>query len=93
MSRNLMMPNNEPTNHSNSSEITELFNKVKSGDEPARETLIYYLYQELKQIASSRRLSFKESHTLSTTALVNETWLKLKKSDMEYNDKNHFLSV
>ncbi len=75
------------------SELTQLFIKIKSGDEQAKNQLTDYLYHELRQIAASRRHSFKNNQTLNTTALVNETWLKLKKANMDYNDKNHFLSI
>ncbi len=75
------------------SEITQMFIKVKAGDTHARDMLTHFLYQELKHMAASKRHSYKNSQTLNTTALVNETWLKLKKADLKYNDKKHFLSV
>lgn len=77
----------------NASEITLLFIQANSGEEQAKNQLVSILYHELKQIAASRRHSFQNNHTFNTTALVNETWLKLKNSNVKYNNKNHFLSV
>lgn len=80
-------------NHTEASELTQLFIRIKAGDEQAKNQLADYLYHELRRIAASRRHSFKQHHTLNTTALVNETWIKLQKANLAYQDKNHFLSV
>ena len=77
----------------NPGEITMLFRQANLGEEEAMNQLIEILYHELKQIAASRRYSFQDNHTINTTALVNETWLKLKNSEVKYNNKSHFLSV
>ncbi len=83
----------EDSNHTHASELTQLFIRIKAGDEQARNQLTDYLYHELRRIAATRRNSFKHHQTLNTTALVNETWLKLQKANLAYQDKNHFLSV
>ena len=77
----------------NAKTITQLFLQAKQGDDSAINQLVHYFYQDLKSIARSRKKSFKPSSTLNTTALVNELWLKLEKSTIEYNNKEHFLSV
>lgn len=77
----------------NPGEVTLLFQKANSGEENALNKLVDILYYELKQMATSRRNSFQDNKTLNTTALVNETWLKLKSSDVKYNNKTHFLSI
>ena len=76
----------------NPSEVTLLFQKANAGEDMAINQLVDILYHELKQIAASRRASF-QNDTINTTALVNETWLKLKNSDVKYNNKTHFLSI
>lgn len=76
----------------NPGEVTRLFQQANLGEDCALNQLIDILYQELKQIAASRRNSFQDN-TLNTTALVNETWLKLKSSDVKYSNKKHFLSI
>jgi len=77
----------------NPSEITQLFLQANAGEQKATDQLVTILYNELKAMASSRRVKFSDNHTMNTTALVNETWIKLKKSDLKYNNKNHFLSI
>lgn len=53
-------------------------------------TLVSELYQELKKVASLERWRLGNAPTLQTTALINETWLKLHKVD-GWNDRQHFL--
>jgi len=81
------------TSELDSGKITLLFQRANFGEEKALNELVDILYHELKFIASSRRSTFQDNQTLNTTALVNETWLKLKSSDIKYNNKAHFLSI
>jgi len=53
-------------------------------------TLVQELYAELKKVASLERWRLGNAPTLQTTALINETWLKLHKVD-GWNDRQHFL--
>ncbi|MEO8002467.1 MAG: ECF-type sigma factor [Arenimonas sp.] len=60
---------------------------------PLRESssaLVEALYTELKKVASVERWRLGNAATLQTTALINETWLKLHKVD-GWNDRQHFL--
>lgn len=88
-----MSNNNRPITEYSASEITQLILQAKAGNSQAVNDLTQHLYYELKQMAASRRHSFRNNKTLNTTALVNETWLKLQNSDVAYADKKHFLSV
>lgn len=54
------------------------------------EELVKALYGELRQAASRERWKLGNAPTLQTTALVNETWLKLHKVQ-GWNDRQHFL--
>lgn len=53
-------------------------------------SLVSELYNELKKVASLERWRLGNAPTLQTTALINETWLKLHKVD-GWNDRQHFL--
>ena len=56
--------------------------------------LISVLYHELHRIASWRLRGERSNHTLSATALVHETYLKLcDLRDCRFNDEVHFLAV
>ena len=61
-------------------------------DKDARE-LIPHFYQRLRRIARNQKLKLGlRSETLSTTVLVNESYLRLK-TDQKWQDENHFLAT
>jgi RNA polymerase sigma-70 factor, ECF subfamily len=51
------------------------------------------MYGELRRLAASQLRRERTDHTLSATALVNEAYLKLSSSHVEWQDKNHFLGI
>lgn len=52
------------------------------------------LYSELKKIAASRMAGERPGHTLSTTALVHEAWLRLEKSSRDdWRDRQQFFAA
>src|SRR5690242_7287432 len=59
------------------SPVTEILAQARAGDRAAMERLVALVYAELHATAH-RKLSFERTgHTLQTTALVNEAYLKL----------------
>jgi RNA polymerase sigma factor (TIGR02999 family) len=75
-------------------EITQLLIKWGGGDRAAFEELIPVVYAELKRLA--RRYMGKErvDHTLQTSALINEAYLRLVDSHtIEWQDRKHFFAV
>ncbi len=58
-------------------EITSLLKRVQDGDEKARALLVSAAYDELRRIASRRLRGERPGHTLQTTDLVHEAYLKL----------------
>lgn len=77
--------------------MTDEFNRLlaafKKGDTEAADHLWNSVYRELKQFARSHQR--RPDQTLSATALVNETFLKLfgKPGEMDINDRNHFMAL
>jgi len=71
----------------------QLIVKVKEGDHGANEDLIALLYDELRLLAKRYMRSQPVDHTLQTTALVNEAYLRLMRSDAEWQDRAHFLGA
>lgn len=66
--------------------ITEI---LASGDPAAMDALIPKIYATLRQLARRQR-ALEAAHTLETTALVNEAYLKLlDKSDITFTDRAH----
>jgi RNA polymerase sigma factor (TIGR02999 family) len=76
------------------SEITQLLRAWNGGDENALEKLMPIVYAELHRIA--RRYMARESpdHTLQTSALVNEAYLRLVDSaHANWQNRAHFFAV
>jgi RNA polymerase sigma factor (TIGR02999 family) len=74
--------------------IAELLERSRAGQDAALDELIAVLYSELHRVASRHLRGERAGHTLQTTALVHEVYMKLA-GDREFgfNDRAHFLSV
>src|SRR5690606_8177280 len=64
-------------NPSNPSDLAQLVRRWNGGDPTALDELASVLYDELRVIAHSHLARERDSHTLSTTALVHEAYLQL----------------
>lgn len=58
-------------------QLTELLIAWSDGDDSALEQLMPLVYKELRRLAHSRMRGERTGHTLQTTALVNEAYLRL----------------
>ena len=75
-------------------DVTELLLAWRQGDEHALEKLIPLVHQELKRLAHRYMRGQPQDHTLQTTALVNEVYLKLVRfGQVRWQDRAHFLGV
>lgn len=73
--------------------VTALVGAAGDGDVDASEQLFSLLYDELRRCAH-RQLRAAAGHTLSTTALVNETYLKLASSaNLRTEGRQHFMAL
>ena len=77
----------------NGPQITQLLRESRSNAD-AHQRLYDAIYQDLRQVARFRVAASRPGQTLSVTALVNETYLKLTSgSDQDWQDRAHFLKV
>lgn len=77
-----------------SARITELLRKVRGGDALAHEELAPFLYSELRRLARTCMRRERPDHTLQTTALVHEAYLRLMGDQrVAWQDRKHFFSV
>ena len=77
-----------------SSDATRLLKRASDGDQEAVEELIPLVYTELRAIAHARLRGEQSGHTLSTTALVHEAYLKLVDiNQVQWRDRAHFFAV
>lgn len=57
--------------------ITQLIRELQDGNEAAQDELMPLVYEEMRRIAHRQLRGQRPDHTLSTTALVHEAYLKL----------------
>ncbi len=76
-----------------SDEISALLLEWKGGDARAFERLLPILYEELKRLARHQLRGESTGHTLQTTALVHEAYLRLVGSDLTWEGRGHFFAV
>lgn len=74
--------------------VTELLLDVGNGRRDALDRLFPIVYEELRRVAHARLKREPEGHTLNTTALVHEAYMKLVDvTRVEWRDRVHFLSM
>ena len=75
-------------------EITGLLVAWGGGDESALERLIPLVYDELRQLAHRYMRRERPGHSLQTTALVNEAYLRLVDwKEVQWQNRAHFFAV
>jgi RNA polymerase sigma-70 factor (ECF subfamily) len=75
-------------------EVTRLLEDWSNGDESALDKLTPLVYQELRQIAHRYMSRERPGHTLQTTALVNEAYLRLvNQKQVHWQNRAHFFGV
>ena len=76
------------------SEITGLLIDWSNGDKSALEKLLPLVERELRRLAHSYMRREKPDHTLQTTALVNEAYLRLiDQSKTRWQNRAHFFGI
>ena len=75
-------------------EVTELLQKWSGGDIAALEELTPVIYAELHRIAKSYMRRERDGHTLQTSALVNEAYVRLIDwKTAKWENRAHFFGV
>jgi RNA polymerase sigma-70 factor (ECF subfamily) len=75
-------------------EVTQLLLKWRRGDESALEKLAPLVYEELRRLAHRYMEGQSPDHTLQTTALVNEAYLRLAdQTRPSFTNRSHFFAV
>jgi RNA polymerase sigma factor (TIGR02999 family) len=74
--------------------ISQLLTDWANHDPAARERLVPIVYEELRRLAHHYMRGERGGHTLQTTALVNEVYLRLAGIDaMHWRDRAHFFAM
>jgi RNA polymerase sigma-70 factor, ECF subfamily len=74
--------------------VSALLEAWNAGDEQAFEKLVPLVYEELRRAAHRHMARERAGHTLQTTALVNEVYLRLTTyHGVHWHNRQHFLGV
>jgi RNA polymerase sigma factor (TIGR02999 family) len=75
-------------------EVTLLLRQWSGGDRAALDRLIELVYPEMQKIALRYLRRERTDHTLQSTALIHEAYLKLaEREDREWTNRSHFFAV
>ncbi len=78
-------------------QITQILDRLDSGDPDAAHKLLPLVYEELRKLAAARLRHERADHTLQATALVHEAWLRIvgdeQGNDQKWNSRGHFFGA
>ena len=75
-------------------EVTQLLVAWGNGDQVARDQLMSVVYQELHRLAHQYMKRESPGHTLQTSALVNEAFVRLiDQKDVRWQNRAHFFGI
>lgn len=74
-------------------QLTGLLHRWREGDREALDQMMPLVYQQLRQIAERHMASVGSGHTLRTTALVHEAYLRMLGSGGAIENRAHFFAV
>jgi RNA polymerase sigma factor (TIGR02999 family) len=74
--------------------ISELLARWREGDHNALRALVPLLYDELHRAAHRNLRTARPDHTLQTTALVHEVYMRLEKQHApQFQNRDHFVAI
>jgi RNA polymerase sigma-70 factor (ECF subfamily) len=77
-----------------SADITLLLADLAKGNQQAAERIVPLVYDELKRLAKNYMRRERPEHTLQTTALVHEAYLKLvRQQAVTWQSRSHFFGI
>src|SRR4029079_2021543 len=84
------MDKDSPPKH----EITQLLDKWSSGNQSALDELYPLVYEELHKLARRYMSRERKGHTLQTTALINEAYVRLvDQRNVHWANRSHFFAI
>lgn len=73
--------------------VSALLAKWQAGDEEALRALVPIVYNELRRLAHHCLQQERPGHTLQSTALVHEAYLRLTKRTAPIENRHHFFAI
>jgi RNA polymerase sigma factor (TIGR02999 family) len=75
-------------------DVTQLLANWSQGDQGALDKLMPLVYGELRRLASSHLRRERSNHTLQSTALVHEAFMRLvNQQDVQWRNRAHFYAI
>jgi RNA polymerase sigma factor (TIGR02999 family) len=76
-------------------DVTQILERIESGDPSAAEHLLPLIYDELRKLAAVRMAQESPDHTLQATALVHEVYLRLVNVEraQRWDSRGHFFAA
>jgi len=82
------------THMSASNSVTQLLDQWNNGDREALDKLMPLIYEELRKMAKRYMGRQNPGHTLQTTALIHEAYLRMvKQKEKHFENRAHFFGV
>jgi len=72
-------------------EVTRILHAIREGQPHSSDELMDVVYEELRRIAREKMMNEQPGHTLQSTALVHEAWLRL--GDCDFQNRPHFFAA
>src|SRR5688572_21029760 len=74
--------------------VTQLLDQWNHGDHEALDKLMPLIYEELRKMAKRYMSQQNPGHTLQTTALIHEAYLRMvKQKEKHFENRAHFFGV
>jgi RNA polymerase sigma factor (TIGR02999 family) len=73
--------------------VTELLVRWRAGDQEALDSLMPLVYNELRRLAQYHLHRERREHTLQSTALVHEAYVRLVGQNVQWQDRAHFFGI
>lgn len=75
-------------------QVTELLQNWRQGDERALHDLLPLVYNELRRLAHYHLQSERADHTLQSTALVHEAYMRMMgQQPAQFQNRAHFIAI
>lgn len=75
-------------------DVTRLLEAVRAGDRESLDEVFALIYDELKEIAGRQRRRWRGNHTLDTTSLVHEAYVRLVgQAELAAENRAHFSAL
>jgi RNA polymerase sigma factor (TIGR02999 family) len=75
----------------NKNNVAELMAAIDRGEAGALDQLVATIYPELKRLAHFQLAGERRGHSLNTTAIVHEAFVRLVSGSNKWTDRKHFL--